>query len=57
MSLWHAAVIRLLEESKLFENIQPSGGKIRAVIRDNLFLDIHFDPVSRSYSYALIDLT
>lgn len=57
MSLWHAAVIRLLEESKLFENIQRSGGKIRAVIRDNLFLDIHFDPVSRSYSYALIDLT
>lgn len=57
MTLWHAGVMRLLRESGLFVNVQLSGGKVRALLSETLFLDIHFDPTSRSYSYALIDLT
>ena len=33
------------------------GGKVRAVLSQTQFLDIHFDPVNNGYSYALIDLT
>ena len=29
----------------------------RATISETLFLDIHYDPTTPSYSYALIDLT
>ena len=57
MMLWHAGVMRLLRESGLFTNVQLSGGKVRAALSETRFLDIHFDPTSRSYSYALIDLT
>ncbi len=57
MTLWHAGVMRLLRESGLFVNVQLSGGKVRALLSETRFLDIHFDPTSRSYSYALIDLT
>lgn len=57
MSIWHAAVIRTLQRSGLFTEVQLSGGKIRAMLTPTRFLDIHFDPTSGSYSYALIDLT
>jgi hypothetical protein len=57
MMLWHVGVIRLLRESALFTSIQLSGGKVRAFLSETRFLDIHFDPISHSYSYALIDLT
>lgn len=57
MTFWHAGVMRRLRESGLFINVQLSGGKVRALLSETRFLDIHFDPTSRSYSYALIDLT
>ena len=57
MNIWHAGVIRLLRESGLFTDIQLAGGKVRAIINASIVLDIHFDPVSKSYSYAVIDLT
>jgi len=55
--VWHAAIIRRLRESSLFADVRLLGGKIRAFIKDTLFLDLHFDPITGSYSYALIDLT
>jgi len=57
MTLWHTGVIRLLRESGLFVSVQLSGGKVRASLSEARFLDIHFDPTTQSYSYALIDLT
>lgn len=57
MSIWHASVIRILRESGVFSDVQLVGGKIRAFLSQTRFLDIHFDPITNSYSYALIDLT
>ena len=57
MNIWHAPIIRTLRLSGLFIDVQLSGGKVRAFLSQTRFLDIHYDPVSSSYSYALIDLT
>jgi len=51
------SIVRILRESGLFTDVQLAGGKVRAIINATRFLDIHFDPTSSSYSYALIDLT
>ncbi len=55
--IWHAPVLSLLRESGLFREVRMEGAKVRATLGDNRFLDIHFDPESRSYSYAFIDLS
>jgi hypothetical protein len=55
--IWHASIIRILRESEIFLEVQLTGAKVRAVLSTTLFLDIHFDPTTHSYSYALIDLT
>jgi hypothetical protein len=57
VSIWHASVVRVLRESGLFSEVQLVGGKVRAFLSQTRFLDIHFDPTTNSYSYALIDLT
>ncbi len=57
MSIWHASIVRILRESGLFSDVQLVGGKVRAFLSQTRFLDIHFDPTTASYSYALIDLT
>jgi hypothetical protein len=57
VSIWHASIVRVLRESGLFTDVQLAGGKVRAFLSQARFLDIHFDPTSGSYSYALIDLT
>ncbi|MBM3178736.1 MAG: hypothetical protein FJZ86_00105 [Chloroflexi bacterium] len=57
MSIWHASIVRTLRESGLFSDVQLAGGKVRAFLSQTRFLDIHFDPTTSSYSYALIDLT
>jgi len=57
VSIWHASIVRILRESGLFSNVQLAGGKVRASLSQTRFLDIHFDPTTNSYSYALIDLT
>ncbi len=54
---WHTAVLAQLRASRLFTSVQITGGKVRASLSPTRFLDVHFDPVSRSYSYALIDVT
>jgi hypothetical protein len=56
MSIWHKAVMQKLRASGLFSEITLVGAKVRASIDEARFLDIHFDPTTRSYSYALIDL-
>jgi hypothetical protein len=55
--VWHWGVLQKLRQSGLFVEVILIGGKVRARINDSLFLDIHHDPTSGSYSYALIDLT
>lgn len=55
--IWHAVAIHLLRASNLFSSVQLVGGKVRGSLRETLFLDIHFDPTTSSYPYALIDLT
>lgn len=57
MSIWHASIIRILRQSGLFADVQLIGGKVRAFLSQTRFLDIHLDPTTNSYSYALIDLT
>jgi hypothetical protein len=53
---WHTGVLKQLSQSDLFIEINLVGGKIRAALDQTRFLDIHYDPASKSYSYALIDL-
>lgn len=55
--IWHTTVVRQLRESGLFSDVQLQGGKVRATLDAARFLDIHYDPSSGSYSYALINLT
>ncbi len=55
--VWHRHVLRLLRESGLFAEVILIGAKVRAYLSETMFLDVHFDPTTRSYSYALIDLT
>lgn len=45
-----------LQASGLFSEVTLVGAKVRASLDDTRFLDIHFDPMAHSYSYALIDL-
>ena len=54
--LWHKVVLQRLEASGLFSEVGLVGAKVRAVIDEARFLDIHYDPTTESYSYALIDL-
>lgn len=54
---WHKSVLQRLADAGLFVNVALVGGKVRAALDDGRFLDIHFDPQTRSYSYALIDLS
>jgi len=54
--VWHQVVLRRLETSRLFSEVSLVGAKVRAVIDEARFLDIHYDPTTKSYSYALIDL-
>jgi len=54
--VWHQVVLRRLETSGLFGEVGLVGAKVRAVVDEARFLDIHYDPTTESYSYALIDL-
>jgi hypothetical protein len=57
VSVWYASVVRSLRADNLFSGVQLAGGKVRAFLSESRFLDIHFDPTTNSYSYAMIDLT
>lgn len=54
--MWHGLVLERLRESGLFTEVALVGAKVRASLSETLFLDIHYDPMTKSYSYALIDL-
>ena len=55
--MWYGHVLSSLRSSGLFVGVSLVGAKVRASLRETLFLDIHFDPTTGSYSYALVDLT
>jgi hypothetical protein len=55
--IWHGIVQKQLGASGLFSGVSLIGAKVRAAISETLFLDVHYDPTTGSYSYALIDLT
>ncbi|RPH58963.1 MAG: hypothetical protein EHM81_09040 [Chloroflexi bacterium] len=57
MRLWHAQAVQKLRVSGLFTRVELSGGDVRAFLSESRFLDIHFDPTTCRYSYAMIDLT
>jgi len=54
--VWYKTVIEKLRASGLFREVNLVGAKVRASLDESRFLDIHFDPTTRSYSYALINL-
>ncbi len=54
--VWHRVVLQRLETSGLFSEVGLVGAKVRAVVDRARFLDIHYDPTTKSYSYAFIDL-
>jgi hypothetical protein len=57
MRVWHGLVLEKLRESGLFTEVALVGAKVRASTSEALFLDIHYDPTTGSYSYALVDPT
>ena len=56
-SSWYQQVRTRLESSGIFVRIEVIGAKVRAFIREELYVDIYYDPTTSSYSYALIDQT
>jgi len=56
MTIWYKEVIEKLLASGLFAEVGLLGAKVRASLDETRFLDIHYDPTTRSYSYALINL-
>jgi hypothetical protein len=54
--IWYQEVIQQLNVTELFKECQIIGAKVRAMINETMFLDIYYDPTTKSYSYSLIDL-
>ena len=54
--VWYKGVIEKLRASGLFNEANLVGTKVRASLDETRFVDIHFDPTTQSYSYALVDL-
>ena len=40
--IWHKPVLRKLEASRLFSKVSLVGAKVRAVVDEARFLDLHF---------------
>ncbi|MGC8838819.1 MAG: toxin-antitoxin system TumE family protein [Anaerolineae bacterium] len=57
MTAWYKPIIGKLVESGLSVEVTLIGAKVQASLDEVRFLDIHYDPMSRSYSYAVTDLT
>ncbi len=53
---WYTPVLGQLRDCGLFSEVYLLGGKVRAMVDAARFVDIHFDPDTTSYSYALIDI-
>ncbi|MFO7918784.1 MAG: DUF6516 family protein [Anaerolineae bacterium] len=54
--IWYGNVLQRLRAGQLFNTVDLIGAKVRATVDERRFLDIHYDPTTRSYSYAFIDL-
>ncbi|MDI6655436.1 MAG: DUF6516 family protein [Candidatus Hydrothermarchaeota archaeon] len=54
---WYRIAKQKLEASGIFKEVLIVGAKIRAVVSETLFLEIYYDPTTKSYSYGLVDLT
>ena len=54
--IWHKAACEALRASGLFREVRLMGAKVRGILDETRFVDIHYDPTTGSYSYALIDL-
>lgn len=54
---WYAEAKQKLEGSGLFSEVVVMGAKVRAYVSENLFLEIYYDPTTKSYSYGLVDLS
>ena len=54
--IWHQLVRNALTASGLFRDVVLVGAKVRATLDEARFFDVHYDPTTGSYSYALIDL-
>ncbi|MEE8292730.1 MAG: DUF6516 family protein [Candidatus Tectomicrobia bacterium] len=55
--VWYKEVIEKLQASGLFREVKLIETKVRGSLDETCFLDVHFDPTTRSYSYAVIDLS
>jgi len=53
---WYKAVLQKLRQANILAEVKIVGAKVRAGVDETTFLDINHDPVSKGYSYALIDL-
>lgn len=53
---WYKAVLQELRQANFIAEVKIVGAKVRALVDETTFLDIHHDRVSKGYSYALIDL-
>ena len=53
--IWYQEVIQQLNITELFKECQVIGAKVRAMINETMFLDIYYDPTTKSYSYSLIE--
>ena len=57
MTLWHIRVVKRLEDSRIFQQVVLAGAKVRGIVKESLFLEVYYYPITKSYSYALVDLT
>ena len=54
--IWYRAVMQKLNAMGIFKECWIIGAKVRAMISETMFLDIYYDPTTKSYSYSLVDL-
>lgn len=55
--IWYRIVKQKLEACGVFRGVSIIGAKIRANVDDTVFLEMYFDPCTKSYSYGLVDLS
>jgi len=54
--IWYQEVVQQLNATGIFKECLIIGAKVRAMISETIFLDIYYDPTTKSYSYGLVDL-
>lgn len=54
--IWYQEVIQKLNATGIFKECLVIGAKVRATISDTMFIDLYYDPTTKSYSYGFVDL-